>query len=277
MEQYDARNWTEFETWVHGVEGAFRVLNPNASPPHNELMFRGQTDDSWGLRSTLEREYPEILFVADYYKRAYRSRLAIGAHTGHVWSIPAPQDFEKLFDGQPTFPIWQFPGAEYLIYLRHHGFPSPFLDWTRSPYVAAQFAVSGSPHPTRRIAIFAYSEWVQNGRGQATAMPGLYRHYRDVPTHRRHFLQQCSYTVCARETANGWVFDRHEAAFEVNRNHDRNQDVLWKFTLPADQGRDLQRHLDRSNMNAYTLMASEESLMNTLAFRYLSGPVPPVI
>ncbi len=40
-------------------------------------------------------------------------------------------EFKKLFD--------------YLITLRHHGYPSPLLDWSKDPFMSAGFALKGEP------------------------------------------------------------------------------------------------------------------------------------
>ena len=42
----------------------------------------------------------------------------------------------------------------HMTYLRHHGFPSPLLDWTLSPYIAAFFAFNEAHDD--KVAFFTY-------------------------------------------------------------------------------------------------------------------------
>lgn len=84
-------------------------------------------------------------FQEQYYKTIRDICPAVIPITGKHWDIP---DFE---DGNlaPS-------GYEFMIYLRHHGFPSPLLDWTRSPYVAAFFAFQKPQNG--KVAIYSYIE-----------------------------------------------------------------------------------------------------------------------
>ena len=46
-----------------------------------------------------------------------------------------------------------------------------------------------------------------------------------------------------------------------------DQDVLWKFTIPACEKLKVLELLDEYNLNAYSLFGSEESLMETMALK----------
>ena len=66
-------------------------------------------------------------------------------------------------------------GYEFMIYLRHHGFPSPLLDWTRSPYVAAFFAFRQRPvNSDDGVAVFSYLEYFGEAKGWRDVDPTVF-------------------------------------------------------------------------------------------------------
>lgn len=60
------------------------------------------------------------------------------------------------------------------------------------------------------------------------------------------------------------VFRSHQELFELGRT---DQDALWKIVIPASERTKVLTRLDKYNLNAFSLFDSEESLMETLAFR----------
>lgn len=66
-----------------------------------------------------------------------------------------------------------------------------------------------------------------------------------------------------------WCFVPHEGVFERSDPDDPNVDILWDFNLPATERLKVLSLLDRFNLNAFSLFGSEESLMETMAFREL--------
>lgn len=238
-------------------------IQKNYSDDVKGVWFRGHANADWPLTTTLERRLnPDQAFSFDrYYSLVRRIRPAIETYTDAIWNMTDPEDVSKWaadYDGHFREPLKCY---EYLAHLRHNGFPSPLLDSTRSPYVAAYFAFS-KPQG-ENVAIFAFSEMPRKFKSGSFADPELRALGPYVRTHKRHFRQQSRYTICAQFVQqDGWYFGRHQAVFDRN---EPEQDMLWKIVIPASERIKVLTALSSANVNAFSLFESEESLMEMLA------------
>lgn len=99
----------------------------------------------------------------------------------------------------------------YMIFLRHHGFPSPILEWSSSQYIAAFFALIDEEQEGKGdIAIFMLKQSYPTGPGGPN--PYLVTFNKFLNTTKRHFVQQCFYTVCIRNERSKYYFVPHEEA-----------------------------------------------------------------
>jgi hypothetical protein len=90
-----------------------------------------------------------------------------------------------------------------------------------------------------------------------------------VRTHKRHFLQQCEYSLCAIMKDNEWRFEEHERAdtdWEGDDSFLVNSQII-KFNIPGSERVKVLKNLDQYNLNALSLFGSEEGLMETMAYR----------
>lgn len=168
--------------------------------------------------------------LSGYYRFAHTAKTKIETLRDRSWQAPTPPEFDKWLEEKETFIHSDTPGFEHLAYLRHHGFPSPLLDWTASPYVAQFVAYNGcDPRRTDNVAIYCCSEYYEAGKIRSNDQPEIYKFGPYAKVHKRHVLQQSQYTICVEFDDNYKpIYANHEEVFKRN---DKTQDRLWKFVF----------------------------------------------
>jgi hypothetical protein len=123
-------SWEEFVEQVSGFDDPQRGL-------WDEVWFRGQTNAQWPLHTTLERRSQKIRTVRAYLRVIAEIKPAIDVFTGSAFKMPEPRDVDERCRQYGLFQWFLLEVITYMSHLRHGGFPSPLLDWTSSPFVAA--------------------------------------------------------------------------------------------------------------------------------------------
>jgi hypothetical protein len=222
------------------------------------LLFRGHSNASWELKSTLERYSPRQYSMEDYYRVMLGVRPAVESFTDKSWDLSHEYSMDESFPQAPQ-------GYDFMVYLRHHGFPSPLLDWSRSPYVAAFFASHAAQcEDEANVAIYSFVEYYEGSKAGSVDEATIVSCGPYITTHKRHFSQQSEYKYCKKRTREGYVYCSHEEAFLRN---DSDQDVLTKFIIPRTERSKVMERLYLMNITAYSLFGSEESLLSTLAYQ----------
>ncbi|MFA7676849.1 MAG: FRG domain-containing protein [Candidatus Omnitrophota bacterium] len=254
MIKKDLDTWEQFEGEVNSLTSKIKEIRGNSKSYQSPILFRGQRDSEWPLETTLDR-IKKNLSQKQYYIIMKSVQSSVESCTEKRWNLPSPDKYEEKDCHAPL-------GYDFMVYLRHNGFPSPLLDWTRSYHIASFFAFNENSI-AKRISICAYVEYLIDGKSWCgEKITGLGPH---VTTHKRHFLQQSEYTICTVKKDGLLIYKPHKNV--VVKNKTKNQDLLKQYTLPSSERTKVLRKLDSININSYSLFENEEGLMDTLSKR----------
>jgi len=264
MTKYDLKSWEEFIPIINEITKQY---------PEIRILYRGgNTDkDDTHLKTSLERFGDKSWTLKEYAKLIWRCAPQVEAYNSRQLNLPSWIEIEKELEDNFSDCLLTIPSSfyRYSIYLRQHGFPSPLLDWTTSPYIAAYFAFAENKgKEIERNTIFVYIErpynikTTCNGTGITTLGP-------EINTHKRHFIQKAWYTVAVTPKKQDWEFISHNTCFGeyFEGEEEAQQDVLIRITLPISERIKILSHLDQYNLNQFTLFQTEEALLKTIAFK----------
>jgi len=266
VREVNVRDWTGFEAEVGKILDSFQASRGCGTGHSSNPLFRGHADQRWPLATTLERFSNKSWSIEKYYRLVLSVLPAINSLTPRAWELDPHMKVDEGYLGPP-------PGYEFMIYLRHHGFPSPLLDWTRSPYVAAFFAFASRPPPgCEAVAVYGFREYVGQGKTWSGGEPYIIGLGPYAVTHERHYAQQCEYTICKKQVGTSHHYCSHEEALQIRGEE---QNIMTKLLIPATERGRFMRKLDSMNIHAYSLLRDETALIKTLAFREIEEREDP--
>jgi FRG domain len=126
-----------------------------------QVGYRGQENNAWRLRTAFHRTGRANLprFMSQDIGALHKH---LSILTSHRFNLNDPLDY-----------------ASFLNLAQHHGYPTPLLDWSMSPFIAAYFAFKNlrreritSDHRVR-ILIFDGTLWSNDSRRATVVSPGF--------------------------------------------------------------------------------------------------------
>lgn len=248
-------NWKDYKNWIS-----------ESIKTGSQFYFRGQQDPQWKLQTSFHRYCSKAgISLADYLNRVVPE-----VH----YNVCSSQN--ELVDISTDIGIGGF-----LARLQHHGFPTPLLDWTLSPYIAAYFALKDID-PTRpgvdnvEIYIFDYNLWsmVYDSELSFRKSEPFFTPFRPFANNNPRMLSQLAVTTATN------VDDLEVYLMQQGAGHP--SPYLYKVTLPVSERKLIMNELNLMAINSMTMFPGLDGICSSMKEHFFNNievvpkiPVPP--
>ncbi|MBX3534041.1 MAG: FRG domain-containing protein [Xanthobacteraceae bacterium] len=226
----------------------FKTLAVSLEP--YRFIFRGQEDSTWRLRTHFHRTGR-----ADLVKFITQDIPALNKNlsnlTTHKFNLLDPVE----------------NGAFYSL-VQHHGYPTPLLDWTHSPFIAAYFAYKNIRRRNIddkhfvRIFLFDRQQWVTDFNQLQKLAPSL-PHFSILDAmafnNTRLVPQQAISSVTNVDDIEGYIY---------TRELQQSKKYLQVIDLPASIRKDVMQELSLMGITAGSLFPGLDGACEQLRERY---------
>ena len=256
---------------------------------YGRLMVKGAFTTSWDCWTYYNQAKAELKLIRQFYDAADRAGLSIPED-----SYQLRQLLRELFHSKSLSQQWPPPQLWTLIAVaQHYGIPTRFLDWTRSPYVAAYFAAEsilrqGAADPLRRALVIWAFDLKQAGTGANVARDAAHDPDDRAGDSRRGIIQiiQTPYASSRNLAAQQGVHmlyrsmeDHTELEIvrrdsfddELRRAHMRvgsYAKALYKFMLPAQEAAAVLRLLAKHGVTGATMFPGFDGVTRSIWERH---------
>jgi hypothetical protein len=227
----------------------FRYYATNRTPYCT--MFRGQADNTWRLRTSFYRTGRAALpkFLTEDINALHRH---LSGLTDHRFNLGDPLDY-----------------ASFLDLVRHHGYPTPTIDWTFSPFIAAYFAYRNlrtkdiKEDQKVRILVFEHKLWSSSGVTRSLFVNPGFLHItplEPLAINNPRAIPQQSVSLVTN-------IDDIET-FIIEAGREKNATYLHAIDLPAIERKQVMRELSLMGVNGGTLFPGLDGACEQLKERF---------
>lgn len=237
-------SWGKYKNWVN-----------NVVTQKKDFFYRGQMDYKWSLQTTLHRIAADLnLTLLQYLDTIIpETHYYICAFHNELIDLKVPEEF-----------------GSFLALLQHHGFPTPLLDWTLSPYIASYFAYKDidDRYPQCKyvkIFIFDYLQWIDTFQQPLDLRNTSVKYVSVIRPHAKYnpriIPQRGTYTVTN-------VSDMAQYILECSQNAKKT--FLYSVNLPVSERPQVMRELNLMGINEMTLFPGLDGLCKSLKEQFFS-------
>lgn len=239
--------WKNYKDWIEST-----------IDDQKTYFYRGQRDPKWKLQTSFHRESPKFNYsLSDYLNYIVPEvHYYVCANRNEIIRQDDPIEF-----------------AGFLALLQHHGFPTPLLDWSLSPYIAAYFAfreidVQKPGTDYVRIYIFDASEWVNTFEQiydlRETTKPYVTVIRPVAKNNERLIVQRGAYTVTN-------VSDMQNHLTSLGEK--MNKMFLYVVDIDVSEKPKVMKDLNLMGINEMTLFPGMDGICKALRNQYFSNDI----